>query len=434
MPMTLTMPKLSPTMEEGTIAKWRVKIGDSFKPGDVLLEITTDKATLEHSAIDGGWMRAHLIQEGQSAIVNQAIAIFSETKDESIDGYVPDGIKPQEPKVVEPIKKEGTVEPSTVQPIRTAATGGLQQPAFAPQPPLEHYEMPFPTGAAPERIVASPLARKLAKEKGLDLSTVKGTGPGHRIVSADLTMAQPSAAASFGHRENPSVSPGTYTEESLSPVRKVIAQRLQESKTFIPHFYITQEVRADALWETREQLKAGGIKITFNDFVIRASALALREHPQVNSGFNTVNGTITRYQTIDIAVAVTIDAGLITPIIRHADFKNLGQLSVEAKDLAVRAREGKLAREEYVGGSFTLSNLGMFGVTQFAAIINPPQAAILAVGGIEEKPVVKNGALAVGKVLTITLSADHRVIDGATGALFIKSLQKYLENPSLLLI
>ncbi len=429
MPFTLTMPKLSPTMEEGTIAKWRKKEGEKVKAGELLLEVATDKATVEYNALDEGFLCKILIADGQGAIVGQAIAIFTEKKEESIEGYKPEGIVREEPKPA-PEKKEVPKE----QPKVTVAGPAMQQPAFVPEPPLAGYTFEGPTGAPETRILASPLAKRLAKERGIDLSTVKGSGPHGRIVSEDLALGQPAATVTFGRREAPAVAPGTYEEEMLSPMRKIIAKRLQESKTFIPHFYVSQEVRADALEQTHQQLKNGGLKVSFNDFVVRASALALREHPHVNSGFNSTNSTLIRFKTIDISIAVTLPEGLITPIVRHADYKNLGQLSTEIRALAEKARHGKLAREEYTGGSFTVSNLGMFGISNFSAIINPPQAAILAVGGIEEKPVVKNGTIAPGKTLMLTLSCDHRVIDGTDAAKFLKSVQKFLENPALLLL
>lgn len=431
MPFTLTMPKLSPTMEEGTITKWRIKEGDQIKAGDVLFEVATDKATVEHNALDAGWLRKILVKDGESAIVNQAIAIFTEDKNESIDGYKPEGIITQTTasfKIPEEKEKE---KPLQIQ--SEAAASGLQQPAFTPEPPLSNYSFKGPTGEMPERIQATPLARKLAKERGLDLSTVKGTGPNGRIRERDLDLAQPSGQVTFGRREIPTVVPGTYEEIPLSPMRKIIGQRLQEAKTFIPHFYCTQEVLVDRLVTIRNELFSAGIKVSFNDFVVRATALTLREHSNINSGFNSVTKSIINFKTVDIAIAVSVDSGLITPIIRHADYKNIGQLSLETKALAARAREGKLSREEYVGGSFTLSNLGMYGISEFSAIINPPQAAILAVAGIEERPIVKEGKIISGKQMRLTLSADHRVIDGVDAAKFLKSLQNLLENPSLLL-
>ena len=430
MPFTLTMPKLSPTMEGGTIVKWRVKEGDLVKAGDVLFEIATDKATVEHAALDGGYVRKILVREGAEAIINQPVAIFTEKKDESIEGYVPEGaqIATAAPKPA-PKKEEIAPMPTAKQP-----TPELAQPSFVPEAPLSSYEFPEPTAPVKGRIPATPLARKIAKEKGIDLTTVKGSGPGHRVTSHDLNLGQPDLPVTFSRQEKPQIAPGTFEEETMTPMRKVIAQRLQASKTFIPHFYVTQQIRAERLLDAREQLKNIGHKVSINDFIIRAAALALREHPQVNSGFNSANQTIIRFKTIDISVAVSLEDGLITPIIRHADFKNLGQIAVEIRDLASKARDGKLAREEYVGGSFTISNLGMFGISDFVAVINPPQAAILAVGAIEDRPVVHDGHVIPGKTMQLTLSGDHRIIDGVEGAKFLKTLQKFLENPAMLLV
>lgn len=437
MPFTLTMPKLSPTMEEGTIAKWRKKEGDFVKAGEVLIEVATDKATVEHSALDEGWLRKILVKDGESAIVNQAIAIFTEKQNESIENYQPEGAAPKsvEAKPTEEKQPQEAQLATSSEPAKAKApTTGMAQPAFVPEPPLPNYSFPGPEGEVGERLFASPLARKLAKERGIDLSTVKGSGPHSRIMSRDLNLGQPAATVTFGRRETPAIPPGTYEEVPLTSMRKIIAQRLQESKTFIPHFYCTQEVSADKLVALRAELSSAGLKLSYNDFIMRASALALREHPGVNSGFNTTTNSIIHFKTIDIAVAVSVPTGLITPIVRHADYKNLGQLSQEVRLLASKARDGKLMREEYAGGSFTVSNLGMFGISEFVAIINPPQAAILAIGGLEDKAVVKNGQIVPGKTMRLTLSADHRVLDGADAAKFLKTLQKYLESPSLLLL
>jgi pyruvate dehydrogenase E2 component (dihydrolipoamide acetyltransferase) len=434
MPFTMTMPKLSPTMEAGTIAKWHKQEGDFVEPGDLLMEVATDKATVEHNALDGGWLRKIIIQEGGEAIVNQAIAIFSEEKDESIEEYQPESSNSEadsqdaDSEEQQEEKKESVEKPS----VKTSQPG-MKQPAFIPEEPLQNYEFAYPYESL-SRVKSSPLARKLAKEQSLDLSTVKGSGPGGRVVSADLSKAQPSGPIVFGKREVPSIPPGTYEEEKLSQMRQVIGQRLQEAKTFIPHFYITQAVDVEPMHQIRDQLRQTGIKVSFNDFVMRACALALREHPNINSGFNSVNRTVIRFKTIDISFAVSVDGGLITPIVRHADYKNLGELSVEVRHLAKKARDGKLALEEFKGGSFTVSNLGMYGVTEFQAIINPPQAAILSISGIHNIPVVKEGEVKPGKVMNISLSCDHRVIDGVAGAEFIKTVQKYLENPASLLI
>ena len=429
MPFTLTMPKLSPTMEEGTITKWRKKEGEHVKAGEVLFEVATDKATVEHSALDAGWLRKILVHEGKSAIVNQAIAIFTEEKAENIEGYKPEGAMPT-PKAAP--SQEETQEPQE-KPVERPSTS-MQQPAFVPEPALTDYVFKGEGSESSGRTPVSPLARKLAKERGLDLATVKGSGPHGRVVKRDLELAQPAGRFSFSRPEKPTVLPGTYEEIPLSPMRKIIGQRLQQSKTFIPHFYCTQEVRMDRIVAVRSELASENIKISVNDFILRAVALALKAHPHVNAGFNSVNQSIIAFKTIDIAVAVSIEEGLITPIIRHADYKNIAELSVEMKSLAQRARDGKLAREEYIGGSFTVSNLGMYGISEFSAIIKPPQAAILAVAAIEEKPVIEAGSIKVGKVLKLTLSADHRVLDGAAAALFLKTVQKFLENPSLLLL
>ena len=404
MPFTVTMPKLSPTMEEGSIAKWLKKEGEHVNAGDAFVEIATDKATVEHAALDAGWLRKILVKDHQTAQVNQAIAIFTEQEQESIEGYQPEGISQevstqQQKKETSPNKEEASLES---EPIRKT------------------------------RVKASPLARKLAKKQQLDLTLVKGSGPHGRIMSRDLSLASPDTV--MHRQELPKVAIGAFEEEPLSAMRKVIAQRLQDAKNSIPHFYCAQEVRFDKVVLLREELLSLGIKLSFNDFILRATALALREHPHVNSGFNSSSRTIMRFETIDVSIAVSIPDGLITPIVRNADYKNLQELSQEVKALASKAHEGKLSPEEYVGGSFTISNLGMYGISEFVAIINPPQAAILAVGGIEEKPIVVDKKIEIGKTVKLILSADHRVLDGVDAAKFLKTLQKYLEAPSILFL
>lgn len=429
MPFTLNMPKLSPTMEGGTIVKWHKKEGDQVKEGDLLFEVATDKATVEHQALDGGFLRKILVQEGNEALVNQAVAIFTEKKDESIKDYQLEGTKQEAPSKEE--EKEEKVEKEKTAPAKVE--GAMKQVKFPIEPPLEDYTFEF-DAAMQERLAASPLAKKLAKEKGVDISSVKGSGPNGRVMSRDLDLAQKETTATFGGSRTPTILPGTYEEEPMSPMRKAIGEKLQASKTFIPHFYIQQDINVQPMITLREQLKAGGIKLTFNDFIMRAAALALKEHPVVNSGYNAEGSKIVRFKTIDIAVAVSIPDGLITPIVRHVDFKNLGQISVEVKHLATLAKEGKLQPHQYRGGSFTVSNLGMFGIHDFQAIINPPQVSILSIGGIRECAVVEDGKVVPGKRMMLSLSSDHRVIDGADGAKFIVSLQKYLENPTILLI
>ncbi|MCH9609589.1 MAG: Dihydrolipoyllysine-residue acetyltransferase component of pyruvate dehydrogenase complex [Chlamydiales bacterium] len=425
MPYTVTMPKLSPTMEEGVVAKWLKKEGEFIESGETLLEITTDKATVEHAALDEGWLRQVLVSEGTAVRVNEPIAIFTEEKEESIEGYLPKNVEAPEKKTEEKEEKGVEMKEESVQ----TSGAAIATPSHIPEPPLKSYDHPAPQEAPGERILASPLAKQLAKKMGLDLKTVKGTGPGGRITSRDLEKAQPEGMVTFGRNEHPQIAPGTYREIPLTPMRKVIAKRLQESKSFIPHFYLKQVVNAEPMIHVREQLKNLGLKVSFNDMIVRASALALKSHPSINRGFNSLNQTIIQYETVDISIAVSIEEGLITPIVRHADFKNLGQISSEVKSLAKRAQTGKLKESEYKGGSFCISNLGMYGITEFTAVINPPQAAILAVGSIDQRPVLKEGKVVPGHTLTLTLSSDHRVIDGGVAAKFLRSLQNLLENP-----
>lgn len=412
MPFTLTMPKMSPTMEQGTIVKWHKKVGEFVKADELLFEVATDKATVEYNALDSGWLRQILVKDNMEAIVNQPVAIFTEEKDESIEGYAVEGEGPSAKTSIETSK---AAEPAKVaEPAQIAQSQTVQQTSG--------------------RLKVSPLARKLAKRQGLDLSSVSGTGPGGRIVSRDLAKARPVGAPSVALQQQiAQAAPGPYTEETLTPMRKVISQRLQEAKAAIPHFYVTLKIDAQPLIDIREQLKHHDIKFTFNDFVIKACAFALKKHPNVNSGFNAAANTLMHFTTIDIAVAVSIPGGLITPIIRQADLKPLADIANEIKSLAARAKQGKLDAHEYQGGSFTISNLGMYGISDFIAIINPPQAAILAVSGILPVPVVRDGQVVPGNELTVTLSGDHRVIDGVEGAKFLKTLQYFLENPAALL-
>lgn len=421
MSFTVTMPKLSPTMEEGTIVKWNYKEGDKVEAGSVLLEITTDKATVEHNALDAGYLRKILVEEGKSAKVNQPIAVFTESENEPIEEEQKAPQKEEKQQVEEkPVAKEEKQESVSV-----------SQPSFIPYPPLEEYDFTFSNHV--DRIKATPLAKKIAEEKGLDLSSVKGTGPNNRITSKDLDLAK-SKSAAFSKKKIPTTMPGSYEEEPISNIRKVIGTRLQRSKSFIPHYYIRQEVCVDALVKIREELKEVGVYLTYNDFILKACALSLREHPNINTGFNSQTQSIVHFKTIDICVAVTIEGGLITPIVRCADYKSLEEISFEVKALAKKAKEQKLKPEEFQGGSFTISNLGMFAIDDFIAVINPPQSAILAVGGIVKKPAVREDQIVVSNRLTLTLSLDHRVIDGAQGAQFIKSVQKFLERPSSLLL
>ncbi|MBQ8499033.1 pyruvate dehydrogenase complex dihydrolipoamide acetyltransferase [Chlamydia sp.] len=424
----LKMPKLSPTMETGTLVKWHKNKGDEVHFGDVLLEISTDKAVLEHTASEDGWLLEILIKEGTKVPIGTPIAVFSTEQNAKYD------LEHLLPLEAVPITDElpGEVLPKNSSPKEpSCASPSMSIVGFRPEPPLKTpLIMKFPG----DQTLASPLAKKLAKEQNLDLSGVVGSGPGGRIIKKDLEKAPPLRIAGFGYPESPDVNPGSYEEEPLSPIREVISKRLQAAKTFIPHFYIRQRVYATPLLALLNELQAQNIKLSINDCIVRACALALKEFPEINSGFNSVDNTIIRFSTIDISIAVAIPDGVITPIVRCADRKNVGVISSEIKDLAVRARQQSLKEEEYKGGSFCISNLGMTGITDFTAILNPPQAAILAVGSVEEQPVVLNGELAVGSTCMLTLSVDHRVIDGYPAAMFMKRLQKLLEAPAVLLL
>lgn len=413
-PFTLTMPKLSPTMERGVIAQWHKAEGEFVESGDLLVEIATDKATIEHCVLDAGWLRKRLVAEGEEAAVNQPIAIFTEAPSEAIEGY-----QPKPTGAMATAKEAGTQKSAAVTPVSNNAAAIL--PAATPQ----------------KRILASPLAKKLARELGLDLAILSGSGPGGRIMKKDLRLPQAAQAGGW-LKESPqkeALPPvGAYEEIRLSPVRQVIAQRLQEAKATIPHFYVRQTIDAEPLMALREQLKSQTVNLTFNDMILKGCALALKKHPQINCGFNAAKNMLISFKTIDICVAVSIDDGVITPIVRYADHKNIIALSAEVKELSKKAKEGKLLPQEYQGGSFTVSNLGMYGVVDFQAIINPPQAALLAISAITDQPVIKNGAVAAGKLLNLSLSVDHRVIDGALAADFLKTLRGILEAPAILLL
>lgn len=419
------MPALSPTMKMGTISKWLKKEGDKIASGEPICAITTDKSTVEYESMEDGYLRKIVIKDGEQAEVNQGIAVVTATPNEDISSY-----KLEEPNLVrEVVQKEEKREERKAEEKRAAP---VSQIAFEPVPPNTKYV--FPAHERGEMVAASPLAKKIAKEKGLDLRSVRGSGPHGRILAKDLEVAQKSGPVSFGDEGIPTLPPGTYEEEPLTPMRKVIGERLQAAKISIPHYYVTDEIKASRMVDLRKQLMEMGQKLTYNDFVLRACALALRKHPEVNSGFNSAKNTIIRFKTVDISLAVAIPDGLITPIIFHADYKSIAELSEEAKILAKKARDNALRPEEYQGGSFTVSNLGMFGIKSFDAVINPPQAAILAIGGIIETPIVEEGRVVAGHLLTLTLSADHRVIDGASAAGFLKTVKQFLENPASLVI
>ncbi|MDA8585751.1 pyruvate dehydrogenase complex dihydrolipoamide acetyltransferase [Rhodobacteraceae bacterium] len=425
MPTEILMPALSPTMEEGTLAKWLVKEGDTVSSGDLLAEIETDKATMEFEAVDEGIVGKILVPEGSENVkVNVAIAVLLE------DGESTDDI--------------GTSAPAPAAAKPAAATAEEAAPAAAP----EKSASPAPIAASGSRIFATPLARRIAADKGLDLSAVKGSGPKGRIVKADVESAVPgtkpaATGATAAAPASAPAGPGTdqvlamyqdrdFEEVPLNGMRKTIAARLTEAKQTIPHFYLRRDIQLDALLKFRstlnKQLEARGVKLSVNDFIIKASALALQAVPDANAVW--AGDRILKLAPSDVAVAVAIEGGLFTPVLKDSHLKSLSALSAEMKDLATRARDKKLAPHEYQGGSFAISNLGMFGIDNFDAVINPPHGSILAVGAGTKKPVVnEDGELGVATVMSVTLSVDHRVIDGALGAQFLDAIKSNLENP-----
>ncbi len=437
MPTEILMPALSPTMEEGTLAKWLVKEGDEVSSGDLLAEIETDKATMEFEAVDDGVIGKILVAEGTEGVaVNTPIAVLLG------DGESADDIGAAPAKAPEAVS---------------------QAEASAPAPEASAAEAPAATTPAPaapaasdgSRIFASPLARRIAKDKGLDLAQIKGSGPKGRIVKADVEKAEaapakpaaPTAAAPVGAPAAAPAGPSAnqvmamyegraYTEVKLDGMRKTIAARLTEAKQTIPHFYLRRDIRLDALLAFRADLNAKlekrGVKLSVNDFIIKACALALQEVPKANAVW--AGDRVLELTPSDVAVAVAIEGGLFTPVIKDAEMKSLSAISAQMKDLAARARDRKLAPDEYQGGSFAISNLGMFGIDNFDAVINPPHGAILAVGAGVKKPVVNDaGEIEVATVMSVTLSVDHRVIDGALGAELLKAIADNLENPVAML-
>ncbi|WGI20570.1 pyruvate dehydrogenase complex dihydrolipoamide acetyltransferase [Amylibacter sp. IMCC11727] len=429
MPVEILMPALSPTMEEGTLAKWLVKEGDTVESGDLLAEIETDKATMEFEAVDDGVIGKILIEEGTEGVkVNTPICVLLEDGEDASAADSSSAPKADAPKSEAPKEEKADA------------------PAPAPTPK-----------AAPKkdgnRIFASPLARRIAEQKGLDLSTLSGSGPHGRIVKADVENAQATdtpAAAKSDAPAAPALATSAdsetvkkmyterdYEEISLNGMRKTIAARLTEAKQTIPHFYLRRSITLDALLKTRSEINAGladsGVKISVNDFIIKASAKALQDVPGCNAVW--AGDRLLQMKASDVAVAVAIDGGLFTPVIQDAEIKPLSVISTEMKDLAARAKERKLAPHEYQGGSFAISNLGMMGIENFDAVINPPHGSILAVGAGQKQPIVNSdGALATATKMSVTLSVDHRVIDGALGAEFLAALSGYIEKPMSMLV
>jgi pyruvate dehydrogenase E2 component (dihydrolipoamide acetyltransferase) len=436
MPTNILMPALSPTMTEGRLAKWMKKEGDEVKAGDVIAEIETDKATMEVEAVDEGRLQKILVPAGTDGVqVNAPIAVLLG------EGEDPSAAPPPPPAP------------------KAAAAPKPPVPAAAPTPPAASAKPATPaTATAPsaakgERVFASPLARRIATDAGVDLKSIAGSGPHGRIVKADVEAAtsRPPAAKPVAAPKTDVIAPAAAGTAAAvaggiahhvvphTSMRRAIARRLTESKQQVPHFYLTLDCEIDALLKLRADLNAkapekgeGAYKLSVNDFIIRASAAALRKVPPANAAWSDEGIVI--FDAVDISVAVAIPGGLITPIIRNADIKGLAAISNEMKSLAAKAREGKLKLEEFQGGTFSISNLGMFGIKDFAAVINPPQGCILAVGAGEQRPVVKAGALAIATIMSVTLSVDHRAVDGAVGAEYLAAFKKLIEDPITLLL
>jgi pyruvate dehydrogenase E2 component (dihydrolipoamide acetyltransferase) len=420
MATNILMPALSPTMTEGTLARWLKQEGEAVRAGDIIAEIETDKATMEVEAVDEGIIGKILVAGGTAGVkVNDVIAVL---------------VQPGESADAKPVPK-AALAPAPAAPVAAAVASAA------------------PVAASGDRVVASPLARRMAAQAGLDLATLSGSGPNGRIVKADIEAAlsrpaapKPAAApvapapvAAPAPKPAPVAISAPHTAVPNSTMRKVIARRLSESKQTVPHFYVSMDIEIDALLKLRAQLNAtspkdgpGAFKLSVNDLVIKAAAVTLRRFPAVNATWT--EDAILQFHDVDISIAVSIPEGLITPIIRRADQQGLASISNQMKDLAARAKSGKLKPEEFQGGGFSISNMGMYGVRDFAAIINPPQAGILAVSAGEPRPVVKDGALAIATVMTCTLSVDHRVVDGALAAEWIQAFKRIVEEPLSLML
>ena len=440
------MPKLSPTMEEGQLSRWLKKEGDKVSMGEPLAEIDTDKATMEMQALGSGVLRKILIQEGESAPLGQLIAIIGEP-DEDISALAAQSGASQSPKAAAPAEptkesKESGPEPTAV-PEAAAPRVALDASGNGSQ------EAAQPPDSSGGRLIVSPLAARMAAESGIDLRSVSGSGPGGRIIKRDveelISGKSTATVAPAPTRHLRAVEPSpfqksataqasAYRDEPASEMRRTIAKRLVTSLGPVPHFFLTTEIEMDRASEMRKGINEldPELKISINDIIIKVAAAALMQHPQVNASFQ--DKVVRYYEHADVGVAVAIEEGLITPIVRAADQKSLSEIAAEIRDLAERARHRKLRPEEYMGASFSVSNLGMFGIDEFTAIINPPEAAILAVGAMSAKPVVRNNELVIRQMMRVTMSCDHRVVDGATGAKFLQTFKKILENPLFLVV
>jgi pyruvate dehydrogenase E2 component (dihydrolipoamide acetyltransferase) len=455
----VTMEALSPTMEEGRLVKWNKNEGDEVKSGDVLAEVETDKAVMELVARGDGVLRKRLANEGDASPVGTLLAVIG-TRDENIDsiigGAAPAAVSapaaasaPAKGNAVPESSDQSQTETAAPPPQKAAAPAASAppaprpaapppRPAAPPSPPKGNGARPGASAPPGGRQRSSPLARRLANDKGIQLGSIQGSGPGGRIVKRDIENAKATAAASGAAARSAAAdrlaTEGDFKDIPLTLIRKTIARRLSESNGPVPTFFLTAEYDATRGAELRTQLLEMGeqYKVSFNDIVIKAVALSLAEHPEVNAHW--LGDKIRHFNRIHVAMAVAVEDGLITPVLFDADRMTLWEISEKARELAKKARERKLLPEEYTGATFTVSNLGMFGIDQFTAIINPPEAGILAIGGVEEKPVVINGQLEVRQRMRVTMSCDHRAVDGATGAKFLQTVKRYIENPLSLII
>ncbi|MBH67150.1 MAG: pyruvate dehydrogenase complex dihydrolipoamide acetyltransferase [Rhodospirillaceae bacterium] len=434
MPIEILMPALSPTMTEGTLVSWLKNEGDQVNPGDIIAEIETDKATMEVEAVEEGLLGKIVVSAGTEGVsVNTVIAFLLEEGEDASSISIPLDSSSSKERSVPLVRPDSS---SGVEANQRKELAGLSETTVRDVPNDVSKLEPL---AVSNRITASPLARRMAEHSGIDLAKISGSGPNGRIVKADIDRiisgngAPLQQVRSTRDINEPSLTP-EYDAVPNSSMRKVIAQRLSESKQSAPHFYMTVDCEIDALFDVRQKLnaKVEDAKISVNDFVIRASALAMKRVPAANASWTEEETRI--YKTVDISVAVAVEGGLLTPVVRDAGSKGLKQISSEMKDLAARARDGRLAPEEYQGGTFSISNLGMYGVKEFAAVVNPPQGAILAVGAGEQRPVIRDGAVTVATVMSCTLSVDHRVIDGAVGAEFLDTFKRLIEDPMTMLL
>jgi len=426
----IRMPKMSDTMEEGVIAGWLKKVGDEVKSGDILAEVETDKATMELESYDDGFLLHVGVKDGESVPVDGVIAIIGE-KGENIDDILKEVSNEQNNnEAVDPKDEEEIVDED--ESVEENLEVKEEEEVKNTEDKIEDINIDFSNES--DRIKASPLAKKLASEKGVDISMVKGSGDGGRIIKEDIE--------NFKHSENIPIKevklPEIYSKESyeeipVSQMRKIISKRLAESKFSAPHFYLTMEINMDNCIEGRNKInETSDVKISFNDIIIKAAAVSLRKHPMVNASFLTDKIRVNNH--IHIGVAVAVDEGLLVPVIRFADNKSLSHISTEVRNLAGKAKNKELQPSDWEGNTFTISNLGMFGIDEFTAIINPNDACILAVGGIKNTPVVKNGEIVPGNVMKVTLSCDHRIVDGAIGSAFLKTLKELIEDPIKILV